>query len=360
MSDLPEIGSGLVTGAMAGAASEPEASGPQSPTPEKRTTGACCLNCGATLTGPFCAACGQAAHVHRSLGGFLHDLLHGVVHFEGKLWRTLPMLLWHPGRMTRAYIDGKRARYVSPIAFFLFVVFVSFALFNISGAGKGLLGDAPQIEVDGAAEAQASLTDAFADARRDLASARANDDAEAIATATERLTELEQGRVVFDAISGEADNPPERQMVANTAGPQNAFVAALKLARANPQLLFYKLQTNAYKFFWLLIPLSVPFVWLLFPFSRRFRMYDHTVFVTYSIATMLALVAVAGILTWLGASVVAVLLLVFYPPLHIYRHVRGTYRTSELGAVCRTILLLHFALAAIIAFAVLLTAMAGS
>ena len=44
----------------------------------------------------------------------------------------------------------------------------------------------------------------------------------------------------------------------------------------NPELVFYKLKTNAYKFSWALIPISVPFVWLLFPFSRRFRLYDHT------------------------------------------------------------------------------------
>ena len=55
----------------------------------------------------------------------------------------------------------------------------------------------------------------------------------------------------------------------------------------------YKLKTNAYKFSWLLIPLSVPFVWLLFPFSRRFRLYDHTVFVTYSLCFMSLLVVPA-------------------------------------------------------------------
>ena len=50
--------------------------------------------------------------------------------------------------------------------------------------------------------------------------------------------------------------------------------------------MIYKAQTSAYKYSWMLIPLSVPFVWLLFPFSRRFRGYDHTVFVTYSLAFM--------------------------------------------------------------------------
>src|SRR5688572_32306952 len=27
--------------------------------------GAACLNCGATVTGAYCSACGQAAHIHR-------------------------------------------------------------------------------------------------------------------------------------------------------------------------------------------------------------------------------------------------------------------------------------------------------
>src|SRR3546814_6172935 len=57
----------------------------------------------------------------------------------------------------------------------------------------------------------------------------------------------------------------------------------------NPSLMAYKIQTNAYKFSWALIPISVPFLWLLFLHRRRYReyrAYDHTVFVTYSIAFM--------------------------------------------------------------------------
>ena len=54
--------------------------------------------------------------------------------------------------------------------------------------------------------------------------------------------------------------------------------------------MLFKLKSNGYKYSWALIPLSVPFVWLLFPFSSRFRLYDHTVFVTYSLCFMLLLV----------------------------------------------------------------------
>ena len=70
--------------------------------------------------------------------------------------------------------------------------------------------------------------------------------------------------------------------------------AAYQKAKENPDLLFYKLKSNSYKWSWAIIPLSVPFVWLLFPFSRRFQLYDHVVFVTYSLSFMTFLAA-AGV-----------------------------------------------------------------
>jgi hypothetical protein len=90
-------------------------------------------------------------------------------------------------------------------------------------------------------------------------------------------------------------------------------------ANANPDLLFYKLQTNAYKFSWALIPLSVPFVWLLFLHRRRYRQefgaYDHTVFVTYSITFMSMLVMAFVLLETIGFSDgLLVLALVLTPP----------------------------------------------
>jgi hypothetical protein len=82
-----------------------------------------CRNCGATVTGKFCSECAQPAHIHRSLLSLTHDVLHSVFHFDGKLWRTVPALVLHPGELTRRYIDGERAKFVSPMVLFLFTVF---------------------------------------------------------------------------------------------------------------------------------------------------------------------------------------------------------------------------------------------
>lgn len=52
-----------------------------------------CANCGQMLSGHFCADCGQKAHVHRSLLHVGEEFLRGITNFDGKAWRTLPMLL---------------------------------------------------------------------------------------------------------------------------------------------------------------------------------------------------------------------------------------------------------------------------
>jgi hypothetical protein len=141
--------------------------------------------------------------------------------------------------------------------------------------------------------------------------------------------------------------------------PKDSELAkTIAAVRENPQLMIYKAQTSAYKYSWMLIPLSVPFVWLLFPFNRRFRGYDHTVFVTYSITFMIALVAIASLLIYVGAGVAGGLLL-FYAPVHMYRQLRGTYGVGRFGALWRMLALSLFAWVAIGLFAAVIAWMAA-
>jgi hypothetical protein len=128
MSGEFEAAGEIVTGGLIGRAVEPRAGDHG-----EGGHAALCLNCGTALLGPNCHQCGQSGHVHRSLGAIGHEILHGVAHFEGKLWRTLPLLAWRPGELTRRYVEGERARFVSPMAIFLFSIFTMFAVFQIVG-----------------------------------------------------------------------------------------------------------------------------------------------------------------------------------------------------------------------------------
>lgn len=92
-----------------------------------------CLNCGATVQGRFCQACGQEnVEVKES---FMHLIMHFIedlTHFDGKLWKTAKLLLFKPAALTQYYMDGKRASYIHPIRMYLFISAVFF-LFIFNG-----------------------------------------------------------------------------------------------------------------------------------------------------------------------------------------------------------------------------------
>lgn len=340
MSEFEAIGE-AVTGGMIGRAVEPKAGEPgdDGHTYEKN-----CLNCGTLLAGEFCHACGQHAHIHRTLTAFFHDLLHGVLHFEGKIWRTLPLLAWKPGELTRRYAEGERARFVSPMALFLFTVFIMFAVASL-GSGPSANPAARQEAAEDLskdiAKKEAEVSQLRAD--RDVVAREGRPTAELDATIKENVQEIAVARGIR---SGIVRGDP--QFDASEELPSWLFVPVDKASK-NPELLFYKIKTNAYKFSWALIPISVPFLWLLFPFSRRFRLYDHTVFVTYSLSFMSLLVIAAALLNAAGLTSLASLLFLV-PPFHMYRQLKDTYSLSRSGALWRTSLLLIFAAMALALF----------
>jgi hypothetical protein len=384
-----------VTGGMAARAVEPRAG-----EGEGEARGAC-LNCGAGLVGPHCHQCGQAGHVHRTLTAFWHDLAHSVVHFDGKLWRTLPLLAWRPGELTRRYVAGERASFVSPMALFLFSVFLMFAIFSSIGGpfGAGSSGSRDRTAAQERAEARREFAQERAENLQELnelRSERAQLAAAGRPTATidariqrkeaqlalqQRL--FKQAMALIDseekreaeeaeaekqaAVPGAAKKAAEQAdkekfvLVPGEAGINAWFNNAYKKAKENPSLLIYKLQTNAYKFSWALIPISVPFLWLLFLHRRRYRRYkayDHTVFVTYSIAFMSLGVIALSFLRLLGApDVVPALAIMFVPPIHIYRQLRGAYQLSRFSALWRTFVLINFAFVAAGLFFTLLLAL---
>ena len=348
-----------VTGAMLARAVEPETG------QDGHTHETACLNCGTPLMGPHCHSCGQAAHVHRTIRAWWHDLAHGVLHLDGKIWRTLPLLAWRPGELTRRYIHGERAKFVSPLALFLFSVFLMFAVFSISG--NSLIGDPSGLSA-GVSEEIATSEREVASLERQKALDRSAGRPTAevdrrLASANEELTALR--RLRDEGISGLADatvTGPIDADLRDAPGFLGYFDEAYEKAKRNPSLLIYKLQTNAYKFSWALIPLSVPFLWLMFLHRRRYRLefsgYDHFVFITYSIAAMsLALLAFFILRSTIIPSQILGIAIVVFPPVHMYRQLRGAYCLSRWSAVWRTAMLLWFAFIVLTLFGLMLVAM---
>jgi hypothetical protein len=337
MSDQIEAAGALVTaGLAANALDRPTGDGGQS---------GACANCGTALSGPFCSKCGQRAHLHRSIGDVFHEFLHGITHFDGKAWTTLPMLLFRPGRLIRSYIDGHRARYVAPVPLFLMVVFLMFFVLSFVSIND-TVGTADQGSGQAAvASDKAGIAKALADIDAGIIEAKARGD-------TAKLAELEAGRRLVTAVGVPGANVSVTNKIADEIEASarsgklkvNTGVKALDAkgseALKNPRLVLYKLQTKAYKLSFLLVPMSLPWLWLVFLWKRGVGVYDHAIFALYSISFM-SLLFIAGSLA-LSANIVTEAFwvpLLLAPSLHMFASLRGAYGLGVFSAGWRTVYL---------------------
>lgn len=332
-----------------------------------------CLNCGSALHGRFCESCGQPGHVHRTLGHVFEEFLHGVLHFDTKAWRTLPLLFVNPGKLTRDYVYGKRARYIAPFALFLFTVFVMFFTFGFMGTPE-LDGDAfrADTKAEQVADAKADLAREqrkLARAQRTLASARKDPSSEpgdigsltGDVAAAQAAVRVAEGAIAIAEAKPDEDPADPNVRKSNGTWQDNIRYAVesgeLKVnigtpalnerarkALLNPDLALYKMQQKAYKLSFLLIPLSLPFLWLLFPFRRSVTLYDHTVFALYSLSFMSLLFVVSALLYRFGgaAGYQIAQLMFFVPPIHMYLQLRGAYALGWASALWRTFWLVTF------------------
>jgi hypothetical protein len=125
-----------------------------------------CKNCGTATHGNYCHQCGQPAHVHvPSAREFLHEFLGHYVALEGKLWKSLALLLFKPGFLSREYIEGRRVRYVEPLRLYLTFSIIFFALFKLSAVdiiniGNGRASTQPAVSAPAAVQPSPDAPDA--------------------------------------------------------------------------------------------------------------------------------------------------------------------------------------------------------
>lgn len=101
-----------------------------------------CSNCETPLKGPVCHSCGQDSDIlQRPFWNHVLEILDGQLGVDGKLWRTLPPLMFRPGHVTRQYLSGVRARYVQPFRLYIFASFVF--LFLLWSGSDGIDGFFP-------------------------------------------------------------------------------------------------------------------------------------------------------------------------------------------------------------------------
>lgn len=250
--------------------------------------GGLCANCGTVLQGPWCHNCGQLGeNFHRSIGHLVAEAFEGFFHADGRLWRTLPRLVVEPGRLTRDYLDGKRAPQIPPLRLFLVVVLVFF----------------------------------FA------------------GSATNQVRTVDHGRGVMvpGIVQVRAGPAPPGLRLAPTSGLGEWLRPRAEAALRNPERFRAALEQWSERAAFMLLPISALLLSLLFVFQRRFYVFDHLIFSMHSLSFLgLLLVVYLLLKNAIGGAANWVLLAA---PVHLFVHMRGVYGTSIPGTLIRMALL---------------------
>jgi len=255
-----------------------------------------CPNCETPLEGPWCHQCGQKGEdFHRSIGHLVTEAFEGLTHFDGRFWQTMPDLAWRPGRLTRAYLDGRRAPQIPPFRLFLVVVLL---VFFAGGLGPS---------------------------RTNVITAKQGD-----------------GQVLSapGIKIGVTENTPPPPFEIDTG--QGAFdhwmESHVRAALQNPDAFGHSLHAWGHRLAVLALPIAAALLGLLFALpSRRFYLFDHLIFSMHSLSFQGLLLSLVFVINLAPGKVGDILLLAM--PVHLFLHMRGTYGTGVFGTLGRMALL---------------------
>jgi hypothetical protein len=90
-----------------------------------------CQNCKTPYEGIYCHECGQSVkEFNKPIKFLIFDIVGNVFAFDTRFWKTIFTLMFKPGTYTANYIQGQRARYMSPFRLYIFTSFLAFLLLS--------------------------------------------------------------------------------------------------------------------------------------------------------------------------------------------------------------------------------------
>ena len=205
-----------------------------------------CRNCGHMVEGRYCPNCGQlAASFHRPILSLIGETISDTFTFDGRLARTLPVLFFRPGRLTKNYTAGKRARYVPPFRLFLIASLVFYlVLFALVPPGE-------YINVD--EETRAEISNGLREAQED--------------GAFEEIPEVTREGLARSNITVNASDEELRQ------GIERQILAVLE----NQDQFSAQLETWLPRLSILIVPMTIIAFCVLHIWRRSLYVYDHAV-----------------------------------------------------------------------------------
>jgi hypothetical protein len=265
------------------------------------TVSVSCGNCGAALTGPYCAHCGQHAHDSaRTMAALLHDGWHVLTHVDGRFWRSMHYLLLRPGRLTQEYFAEHRARYLPPVRLYLVLSALFFAFGALAASSSHLAkhpaagaarnaSAAPSTSVAGSSTAASGTSSAHApdDDDLDLDEARENPVAYGVESGFTGM---------FDAFKG-SDCATLEVRPSWMQDRWRDLCARNQAGHGEP--LRQAFLHNIPKMMFLFVPLAALTMLLLYWFPRHYYV-EHLVLFLHNHAAVFLILMVEGMLSWIA------------------------------------------------------------
>jgi len=91
-----------------------------------------CKNCNTKFEGNFCDSCGEKVvkNADFALSKISSQALDSITHLDSKLFKTIKLLLFYPGRLSTNYIEGIRIPYMKPFQIFIISNIIFFLIFS--------------------------------------------------------------------------------------------------------------------------------------------------------------------------------------------------------------------------------------
>ncbi len=333
-----------------------------------------CLNCGTTLGGQYCGNCGQRASSRLiSVWELLRDAFGDLLELDSRLWRTLLPLLARPGRLTRDYLEGRRARYMPPFRMYLVlsIVFFLIAFFD-PREELGILFEPAATSTsqsqETAGEADEILEEDLPELARD-GIVVADPGEAAGASAEDAAADDSRGITVSFSSDGEPNEDCDIEELEMSKWPvwlssrlteERLKLACDRIIEDDGRIFGQKLLDNVPAALFILLPLMALVLKVLYPLSKRYYV-EHLLFVLHYHAFVFLILTLQVLFARLGALVrlleipldVTIFAAAVYVPVYLYKAIRRVYGQGHLLATVKFLLLVFaYFIGLLIVFAV--------
>ncbi|MEX0975586.1 MAG: DUF4286 family protein [Woeseia sp.] len=318
-----------------------------------------CANCATPLAGQYCSRCGQRARGRLiSIWELVRDAIGDLFELDSRLWQTLIPLVFRPGKLTRDYLMGRRARFMPPFRTYLVlsVVFFLIAFFD-PHQQLGIFFEPAEPAVAASSGRPGSVSEVrkevHDDPRREgiIVGDQEPDSPDAYETESEapgagiRITSDNAAIVNCNLDDFSLDGAPE--WLSRRFTRDRVQVVCEKVSADSGRAFVSQLLDNVPVALFILLPLMALVLKMLFPLSKRYYA-EHLLFVLHFHAFFFLILTIQVLINRLAARLplpevaanLTILLISLYIPLYLYKAMRRVYEQGRLITLLKYVLLL--------------------